>query len=377
MILSGLSLLVLLIGPSWALINTDWKTLNREVTLKYFSPDQYYFSQDPEEIWREMGANITCRAADDGSSFSVTVPSNFHPELPVKMLTHGFASTVAGAGQCSAVEAWMERYSKAVGVALVDWANLASFTGFGDWDNYVYNWSARNSIDVGEFVGSCLAELSVQQNIKGENIHIVGHSLGSHLMGKAGRTFAANQQNSELVGRISGLDPAGPHFVDGPYVDAIPELAENILSKESAAFVDVIHTNGGFEPWVVCTTFRSGTILQLGHMDFYPDGGSVQSGCLFGIDARPGGLCSHNRATQYFVNSIREPFLFPAVNCASVEECNQEIATTDQISGYMGEGAMNYWDGQSRSLFYHDLEYCHWTYYDYSNWMCLKNEEDM
>merc|ERR1719150_349977 len=119
MILSGLSVLVLLIGPSRALINTDWKTLNREVTLKYFSPDQYYFSQDPEEIWREMGANITCRAADDGSSFSVTVPSNFHPELPVKMLTHGFASTVAGAGQCSAVEAWMERYSKAVGVVLL------------------------------------------------------------------------------------------------------------------------------------------------------------------------------------------------------------------------------------------------------------------
>ena len=27
--------------------------------------------------------------------------------------------------------AWMERYSKAVGVVLVDWANLASFTGVG------------------------------------------------------------------------------------------------------------------------------------------------------------------------------------------------------------------------------------------------------
>ena len=45
-------------------------------------------------------------------------------------------------------------------------------------------------------------------------------------------------------------------FVDGPYVDEIPELAANILTKESAAFVDVIHTNGGFEPCVVCTTCK-------------------------------------------------------------------------------------------------------------------------
>lgn len=103
-------------------------------------------------------------------------------------------------------------------------------------------------------------------NIKGENFHLAGHSLGSHVMvwdvnvstkfnnrilqGTAGRTFTSKQKDSELVGRISGeecgdkdgnryrqvssstgLDPAGPRFVDGPYVDKIPELAENILRK--------------------------------------------------------------------------------------------------------------------------------------------------
>ena len=33
------------------------------------------------------------------------------------------------------------------------------------------------------------------------------------------------------VSSSTGLDPAGPRFVDGPYVDKIPELAENILRK--------------------------------------------------------------------------------------------------------------------------------------------------
>ena len=43
------------------------------------------------------------------------------------------------------------------------------------------------------------------------------------------------------------MDPAGPRFVDGPFLSAIPELADNILTKESAVFVDIIHTNGNEE----------------------------------------------------------------------------------------------------------------------------------
>ena len=43
------------------------------------------------------------------------------------------------------------------------------------------------------------------------------------------------------------------------------------------------------------------------------------------------GLCSHRRAVFYYYHSIREPGLFPSVACPSVEECNQEHASNDQV----------------------------------------------
>ena len=45
-------------------------------------------------------------------------------------------------------------------VILVDWHNLAYFAQISDWDDFVYDLTARNSIDVGEFTGLCLAQLS-------------------------------------------------------------------------------------------------------------------------------------------------------------------------------------------------------------------------
>ena len=51
--------------------------------------------------------------------------------------------------------------------------------------------------------------------------------------------------------RITGLDPAGPRFVDGPVLPPIPELNKEILSPESAQFVDIIHTNGDLQPAAV------------------------------------------------------------------------------------------------------------------------------
>ena len=43
-----------------------------------------------------------------------------------------------------------------------------------------------------------------------DNIHLVGHSLGGHIAGFAGKKLWALRQ--EKVGRITALDPAEPLF---------------------------------------------------------------------------------------------------------------------------------------------------------------------
>jgi pimeloyl-ACP methyl ester carboxylesterase len=39
-----------------------------------------------------------------------------------------------------------------------------------------------------------------------ENIHLMGHSLGAHIAGQAGRTF--EEESGKLLPRITGFDPA-------------------------------------------------------------------------------------------------------------------------------------------------------------------------
>lgn len=122
----------------------------------------------------------------------------------------------------------------------------------------------------------------------------IGHSLGAHISGAAGRSFL--KETKRLLPRITGLDPANPCFNEGESLGG--------LQRGDAAFIDIIHSNSGV----------LGKRDPIGDLDFYPNGViSLQPGC-FDI------TCAHGRAWELYAESVEpgKEYNFPAVRCNSL-----------------------------------------------------------
>lgn len=95
-----------------------------------------------------------------------------------------------------------------------------------------------------------------------ETFHFVGHSLGSHVAGFAGRTVISFSEGRYIFPRLTCLDPAGPLWYGN--ILAAP------VNPNDAIMVDVIHTNSNL----------FGAPVSTGTVDFYPNGGfGIQPGC--------------------------------------------------------------------------------------------------
>ncbi|XP_066603669.1 pancreatic lipase-related protein 2-like isoform X2 [Prorops nasuta] len=198
----------------------------------------------------------------------VLYASHFNESRPTKFIVHGYSDT--------GNEAWVR--------------------GLIDAD--VYPVAANNTRWVGEFLGDFLQFLNRESNLEYKDVHISGHSLGSHVAGFAGAYLDGR------IGRITGLDPASPLFetISG-IVD--PDFR---LDPSDAQFVDVIHTSGS----------AFGFLAPLGHADFYPNNGKFpQPGCSFFPTTT---YCSHSRAHQFMSESIGSTAGFKARNCETWEK---------------------------------------------------------
>jgi len=249
--------------------------------------------------------------------------SHFDSRHPTVILAHGWNSHGQGFGSDIA-EAYLEvgEYN----VFAIEWGDLET------WANYPQ--AAVRTRAVGEHSANLVKILSDVGVF--DKIHVVGHSLGAHVAG-----FLAKRAKAMGLGtlaRVTGLDPAEPFFdIAGP---------EDRIDKSDADFVDIIHTNSGML-WNGCLSIKK----SIGHVDFYPAGGSHQPGCVeaciipdlmcynITIEDLIKGGCSHERSVSYFKESIRtlnggNEFL--SWHCSSWEDFT-EGKCCDEDTAVMGE----------------------------------------
>ncbi|XP_015231070.1 PREDICTED: endothelial lipase [Cyprinodon variegatus] len=206
----------------------------------------------------------------------------FNATAKTIFIIHGWTmSGIFEAWMRNLVSAVMQRESDA-NVVVVDWIPLAQ---------QLYPDAVNHTLAVGLDIASMLDWLQEQLQLPLENVHLIGYSLGAHVAGYAG-TYVKG-----TLGRITGLDPAGPMFED---VDD-----QKRLSPDDADFVDVLHTYTREALGV-----SIGIKKPIGHIDIYPNGGDVQPGCALGdVLAAAGNFmevmkCEHERAVHLFVDSL-------------------------------------------------------------------------
>lgn len=99
-----------------------------------------------------------------------------------------------------------------------------------------------------------------------KNIHVIAHSLGSHVGVYIAKRII--EKTGEKLNRVTLLDPAAPMFEFSVLGNMVTLFA---INKDDAKFMDVVHTDAG----------HYGIKSPVGHIDFYPNGGTrVQPECI-------------------------------------------------------------------------------------------------
>ncbi|XP_011174955.1 uncharacterized protein LOC105207204 isoform X2 [Solenopsis invicta] len=250
---------------------------------------------------KDVGTRFLVYGSRKARSIPMEVPAddisdNAHraidPNLPTKVIVHGFGSDCNHLWVYDMRSALMSIHD--CNIVCVDWGPGSAVP------NYVR--AAANT----RLVGRQLAKLIRSLNVPLERVHMIGFSLGAHVAGFAGAELGN-------VSRITGLDPAGPLFESQD-----PRVR---LDATDANFVDVIHSNGeqlllgGLGSW-----------QPMGDVDYYPNGGKMQSGCsnifvgavsdiIWSSAVEGRSLCNHRRAYKFFTDSVSPKCRFPAFPC--------------------------------------------------------------
>ncbi|XP_054770778.2 pancreatic lipase-related protein 2-like [Lytechinus pictus] len=245
----------------------------------------HFRPESPDSIviryWLYTNNNRNYGQQLDRTSSSSITRSSFSASRDTKFVIHGYTDEYTSGWAMDMKDALLTENTN---VIMVDWKEGAGRLNYAQ--------SRANTRVVGRDIGKLIEKLRSTMGASYGSMHIIGHSLGAHTAGYAGEARSG-------VGRISGLDPAGPEFVGYEI--------ECKLDPSDASFVDAIHSDGG--------ATGAGLMEQLGHQDFYPNEGISQPGCegTSLIEA-----CDHMRAIHLYTESITSSCNFsPSKKCST------------------------------------------------------------
>ncbi|XP_022822284.1 pancreatic triacylglycerol lipase-like [Spodoptera litura] len=221
--------------------------------------------------------------------------SNYRANRGLKVIVHGWNSN--GNSQMNPLITSAFLAVQDVNVIVVDWRSLAN-------SNYI---TASNGVPgIGQHLGNFLVWLINTGGGNWNNVHLVGFSLGAHVVGNAGR------QAGGRPARVTGLDPAGPGWGGN----------SNALNRNAGQYVEAIHTDGG----------RLGIFDRIADGDFYPNGGrNPQPGCS-------NSDCSHGRAPDLFASSVRTNH-FVGRQCSNIQQAQNNQCSGSALN--MGNGVIS------------------------------------
>lgn len=108
--------------------------------------------------------------------------------LPLKIITHGWRSSVESDAVATIRDAYLKKQS--VNVITIDWSYISS--------SIFYHWVANQTEVIGIEVATFLDALAKRYEVSGTQVHLIGHSLGAHIMGIAAHNSKVN------VDRVTG-----------------------------------------------------------------------------------------------------------------------------------------------------------------------------
>nr|XP_048278856.1 lipase member I isoform X2 [Myodes glareolus] len=175
--------------------------------------------------------NSNCAEPLFGSNNSLN--ARFNLSKKTVWIIHGFRPL-------GSTPAWLSKFTETflkqedVNLIVVDWNHGAT--------TFLYSRAVKNTRMVAASLSVSIQNL-LNHGASLDNFHFVGMSLGAHISGFVGKLFHGQ------LGRITGLDPAGPNFSRKP--------STSRLDYTDAKFVDVIHTDSNGVNYIKCDHQRA------------------------------------------------------------------------------------------------------------------------